>query len=67
MTLSDWKDVLLPSEVEALEDFGYTEKVYGNVEISRGDVFEAIVTWNGGLATAYHIKSVIFRVYGIQL
>ena len=67
MTLKDWKDVLLPSEVEALEDFGYTEKVYGNAEISRGDVFEAIVEWYGGLASAYHIKSVIFRVYGIQL
>ena len=67
MTLSDWKDVLLPSEVEALEDFGYTMDRYGDLEISRDDVFEAIVEWNGGLATAYHIKSVIFRVYGIQL
>lgn len=67
MTLRDWKDVLLPSEVEALEDYGYTMEMYGDVEISRGNVFEAIVQWNGGLATAYHIKRVIERVYGIRL
>ena len=35
MTLADWKDVLHPAEVEALEDFGYTEEVYGGQEISR--------------------------------
>lgn len=67
MTLSDWKDVLLPQEVEALENYGYTQKVYGDSEISRDDVFEVIVDWNGGLASVYQIKSLIFRVYGIQL
>ena len=67
MPLRDWKDVLLPQEVEALEDYGYTEEAYGDQEISRGEVFEVIVDWNGGMASAYQIKSLIFRVYGIQL
>ena len=67
MPLRDWKEVLLPMEVEALEDYGYTEDVYGDHEISRNDVFEVIVDWNGGMASAYQIKSIIFRVYGILL
>ena len=67
MTLKDWKDVLLPSEMEALEDYGYTMEQHADKEIDRGDVFEIIVEWNGGMATAYQIKSLISRVYGIQL
>ena len=67
MTLRDWKEVLMPSEMEALEDYGYTMEQDGDREIDRGDIFEIIVEWNGGLATAYHIKSIIHRVYGIRL
>ena len=67
MTLNDWKDVLLRQEVEALEDFGYTVERYGDREISRDEVFETIVEWNGGLASAGHIKRVIGRVYGVKL
>ncbi len=67
MKLSDWKTVLLTQEVEALEDLGYTLERYGEQEISRNEVFEAIVEWNGGLASAFHIKGVIRRVYGISL
>lgn len=67
MTLNDWKDVLLLQEVEALEDFGYTVERYGDREISRDEVFETIVEWNGGISTAYRIKSIISRVYGVEL
>lgn len=67
MKLSDWKDVLLLQEVEALEDFGYTVERYGDREISRDEVFETIVEWNGGLASAGHIKQIIGRVYGVKL
>ncbi|MEY8403734.1 hypothetical protein AALA54_10400 [Oscillospiraceae bacterium 44-34] len=67
MTLNDWKDVLLLQEVEALEDFGYTVERYGDREISRNEVFETIVKWNGGISTAYQIKRIISRVYGIEL
>ncbi len=67
MTLNDWKGVLLLQEVEALEDFGYTVEKYGDQEISRDEVFETIVEWNGGISTAYRIKSIISRVYGVEL
>ena len=67
MKLSDWKDVLLLQEMEALEDFGYTVERYGDREISRDEVFETIVEWNGGISTAYRIKSIISRVYGVEL
>ena len=67
MTLNDWKDVLLLQEVKALEDFGYTVERYGDREISRDEVFETIVKWNGGISTAYKIKRIISRVYGIEL
>lgn len=67
MTITDWKGVLLLQEVEALEDFGYTVERYGDREISRDEVFETIVEWNGGIATAYQIKSIISRVYGVEL
>ena len=67
MTLDDWKGVLLLQEVEALEDFGYTVEKYKDREISRDEVFETIVEWNGGLASAGQIKRVISRVYGVEL
>ena len=67
MTLNDWKGVLLTQEMEALEDFGYTVERYGDREISRDEVFETIVEWNGGISTAYRIKSIISRVYGVEL
>lgn len=67
MTLNDWKGVLLLQEVEALEDFGYTMERCGDREISRDEVFETIVKWNGGLATAGQIKRIIERVYGVKL
>lgn len=67
MTLNDWKDVLFQQEMEALEDFGYTVERYGDREISRDEVFETIVEWNGGISTAYRIKSIISRVYGVEL
>ena len=67
MTLDDWKGVLLLQEVEALEDFGYTVEKYKDREISRDEVFETIVEWNGGISTAYRIKSIISRVYGVEL
>ena len=67
MTLNDWKGVLLLQEMEALEDFGYTVERYGDQKISQDEVFETIVHWNGGLASAGHIKRVIGRVYGVKL
>ena len=59
----EWEEILNPSEVEALTDNGY--KAGDN--IWTNEVFEIIVEWNGGIATAYHIKSIISRVYGVEL
>ena len=67
MTMNDWKDVLLPSEVEALESFGYTVERYGDREISRDDVFTAIVDGTDEIYSTAQVKGIIFRVYGIQL
>ena len=67
MTLDDWKGVLLLQEAEALEDFGYTVEKYKDREISRDEVFETIVEWNGGISTAYRIKSITSRVYSVEL
>ena len=62
--LHEWEEQLHPSEIEALIDYGYTRP---DQELTPNDVFEIIVEWNGGIATAYHIKSIISRVYGIKL
>lgn len=63
MKFEEWKKILMPSEIEALEDYGHKAKD----NICASDVFETIVDWNGGIATAYHIKSIVSRVYGVEL
>lgn len=62
-TFEEWEAILNPSEVEALTDYGHK----AGDEIWANEVFENIVEWNGGIATAYHIKRIISRVYGIEL
>ena len=54
----------MPSEVEALHDHYHMDP---QELLTPGEVLECIVSWNGGIATAYHIKSVISRVYGVEL
>ena len=63
MTRKEWEEILLPIDPQALEDY------YGRREelISPNEVFETIVEWNGGMASAYKIKSCISRVYGVEL
>ena len=63
-TLRSWEKDLLPSEVEALHDHYYLDPAE---MLTPGEVLECIVEWNGGIATAYYIKSVISRIYGIEL
>ena len=57
-TLRSWEEDLLPIELEALHDWYHSDP---------NEVLECIVSWNGGIASAYHIKSLIGRVYGIEL
>lgn len=63
LRFEEWKEFLMPAEIEALEDYGHKNRD----TICANEVFETIVEWNGGIATAYHIKSIISRVYGVEL
>lgn len=63
-TLRSWGENLLPVEMEALRDWYHS---YPNEVLTPGEVLDCIVSWNGGIASAYHIKSLIGRVYGIEL
>lgn len=64
-TLREWMEPLLPDETQAIKEFYYTNDLED--EFTADDVLEAIVHWNGGIATAYHIKRIIGRVYGVEL
>lgn len=63
MTLTEWKEQLNPREIEALEDFEFKP----NDLISPDVVLDTVVQWNGGISSAYHIKMLISRIYGIEL
>lgn len=63
MTLKEWEEHLNMSEIEALKDYYFQE----NEQITPNEVLEAVVQWNGGIATGYHIRSLISRIYGIEL
>ena len=55
---------LMPREMEALRDWYHTDP---NELLTPREVLECIVSWEGGIASAYHIKSIIGRVYSIEL
>lgn len=63
-TLKYWEENLLPDEIEALHDNGHTDQWK---PLSANEVFGTIVNWEGGIATAYQIKAIISRVYGVEL
>lgn len=63
-TLEFWEENLLPDEIEALHDYKHTSPWE---PISANEVFETIVNWEGGLASAYQIKSIISRIYDVEL
>lgn len=63
-TLKSWEEELLPIEMEALHDRYHNDPTE---LLTPNEVFECIVEWNGGIASAYHIKRLINRVYGIEL
>ena len=63
-TVGCWEEILVPIEVEALHDTYHTnpEEV-----LTPNEVLDIIVEWNGGIASGYHIRSIISRVYGVEL
>lgn len=63
MTRDEWEEFLLPLEVEALKDYYFQAKE----RISPNEILEAVIQWNGGIATGYQVRSMISRIYGIEL
>lgn len=64
LTIPEWEEHLLNSEMEAIDDYFYQDH---ENKYSSSEVLEAIVNWNGGISSANHIKSIISRVYGVEL
>ena len=62
-TFEQWEEILMPTEMEALEDNYFKP----GQSLSPDEVFTYIVEWNGGIGSAYQIKSIISRVYGVEL
>lgn len=68
LTIKGWEEHLMPLEMEAIKDYFYkNESTEERHRYSSNEVLEAIVKWNGGIASAYHIKAIIERVYGIEV
>lgn len=63
-TLEAWADRLTELEIAALKEFTEQEP---DDTLTPGEVLEALIEWYGGLATAYQVKSLISRIYGVEL
>jgi len=63
-TVERWEEILLPSEVEALHDFGCTDPVK---VLTPNEVLDIIVAWEGGVAAGHQVRSLVSRVYGVEL
>lgn len=63
-TLGEWKEWLFPREIMALEDYGH---INPEEELSANEVIDTIVEWEGGITSGYHLRSIVSRVYGIEL
>lgn len=63
-TLEQWEAELAPIEIEALHDYGHVQPWE---RLSPDEVLDMIIEWNGGIATGYQVRSIISRVYGVEL
>ena len=63
-TVRCWEEVLMPIEIEALHD---TYHINPEEALTPNEVLDFIVEWNGGIASGYHVRSIISRVYGVEL
>ena len=64
-TLKAWEARLTEPELDAVSDI--TDCWEPEDELTPGEVLEALVTWYGGLASAFQIKTLISKIYGIEL
>lgn len=60
----EWEEILLPREYEALNGVIY---IQSESELTSNEVFDAIVDHEGGLASGDEIRSIVSRVYGVEL
>lgn len=63
-TVGRWEEILMPIEVEALNDTYHTNP---EEALTPDEVLDIIVEWNGEIASGYHVRSIISRVYGVEL
>lgn len=63
-TLERWEEILFPAEIEALHDYNHNDPCE---PLTPNEVLDIIVEWNGGIASGYQIRSIISRVYGVEL
>lgn len=63
-TVRRWEEILMPTEVEALHDTRHTNP---EEALTPDEVLDIIIEWNGGIASGYHVRSIISRVYGVEL
>lgn len=60
----EWEEILLPNEYEALNGGIYIAPEW---VMTSEEVFDAIIDYKGGMASGYEIRSIISRVYGVEL
>lgn len=63
-TVGRWEEILMPLEVEALHDTYHTNP---EEALTPDEVLDIIVEWEGGIASGYHVRSIISRVYDVEL
>lgn len=63
-TLARWEEILMPLEIEALHDTYHTNP---EEALTPDEVLDIIGEWEGGIASGYHVRSIISRVYDVEL
>lgn len=62
-SLSQWKEILPPCDCEALDEYFHDDQM----ELDSPSVLDAIVSYEGGIASGYEVRQLVDRVYGINL
>ena len=63
-TMARWEEILLPIEIEALHDTYHNDPWE---TLTPNEVLDIIVEWKGGLGSGDEVRSLIGRVYGVEL
>lgn len=63
LTISEWKNILSPSDSELFDDLGFSDCV----SLSSDCVFDHVVSWRGGLASGYEVRFLISLIYDVEL